>query len=599
MKSLFNNNTLQIFICLILFPGFKSINAQCPQIVWQDNFENDLSQWNFIVGDGCDLMNCGWGQNELQYYTEENVFIEDECLIIESKNESIGIGYYSSGFLVSKASYSLSQGYIEVKVKLPSGQGYLANIALVSDMSFIPSLVESTKLVKYLGGESNTITGEFSFEEILVKRKFTSYGNRFDDTFYVLGYSWDEDEVNWYVDGYNYATIKKSELGLGPDIEEDSFRIALALPIGGLLVGNPNSTTLFPDSLHIDYIRLFDSSIRPNLVGKQKVFKGEKNVEYKIDHALNESSFLWEVPDDFEVTSTLDKRTIQGNWKNKGGLLQCQIVDNCEDINVSLEVLAEDGKIHILSLENFDDDALIEPSFSTGILEEDILNSFPSEINDSQFCGKYHRNDSELYDVLFYETASIKDAEMFTSGIQVFDLDVYTEAAIGTQIILQLENNSIATSDNFPLGRHSRYVAYTTSQSSWQRLSFEFIDRLDTIVGPSEVNNLVFLFGSNSYTDHIFYFDNFDIYGDYISDVENPISMDASALYPNPVHKYFTIKSENEILELVLYDISGNFVKRFEESISVDVEDLDAGLYFIDILYVNKAHEIKKIIKVN
>ena len=62
------------------------------QLVWSDEFDSatiDDSMWSFDIGDGCDRGICGWGNNELQYYTdsEENAFIDDGILTIVAKRE--------------------------------------------------------------------------------------------------------------------------------------------------------------------------------------------------------------------------------------------------------------------------------------------------------------------------------------------------------------------------------------------------------------------------------------------------------------------------------------------------------------------------------
>ncbi|MEL6846584.1 MAG: glycoside hydrolase family 16 protein, partial [Bacteroidota bacterium] len=71
-------------------------------LVWSDEFDGpeiNLDNWSFNIGDGCDRGICGWGNNELQYYTDrpDNAFIEDGNLVIRAKQESFqGYGYTSA-----------------------------------------------------------------------------------------------------------------------------------------------------------------------------------------------------------------------------------------------------------------------------------------------------------------------------------------------------------------------------------------------------------------------------------------------------------------------------------------------------------------------
>jgi hypothetical protein len=70
-------------------------------LVWSDEFTgtvlNTTTNWSYDIGTGCPSL-CGWGNNELQYYTNssDNVFLQDGSLIIESKKQSIGGKDYTS-----------------------------------------------------------------------------------------------------------------------------------------------------------------------------------------------------------------------------------------------------------------------------------------------------------------------------------------------------------------------------------------------------------------------------------------------------------------------------------------------------------------------
>ncbi|MDH5610474.1 MAG: glycoside hydrolase family 16 protein, partial [Cyclobacteriaceae bacterium] len=117
-------------------------NDETP--VWSDEFEGtslDLQKWSYQTGDGCPDI-CGWGNNELQYYTDtrENVRIENGVLVIEARQDSAGSRGYTSGKLITKGKGDWSFGRVEVRAKLPSGRGTWPAIWMLStDMKRWPA----------------------------------------------------------------------------------------------------------------------------------------------------------------------------------------------------------------------------------------------------------------------------------------------------------------------------------------------------------------------------------------------------------------------------------------------------------------------------
>ena len=89
--------TIGALFSLLLFS--LSAYAQCPTLVWQDEFSGtslDLTKWDPIIGDGCDIALCGWGNNELQYYKAENATVSDGTLKITAKKERVRGSQYTS-----------------------------------------------------------------------------------------------------------------------------------------------------------------------------------------------------------------------------------------------------------------------------------------------------------------------------------------------------------------------------------------------------------------------------------------------------------------------------------------------------------------------
>lgn len=112
----------------------------------------------------------------------------------------------------------------------------------------------------------------------------------------------------------------------------------------------------------------------------------------------------------------------------------------------------------------------------------------------------YQRNPLEEFDLIYFETAAITNASEYVHGTKKFYMDVYRQSTttggdVGmdqcTRILLQLDALDLASTAEFPTGRHSRYVAFATTSDSWERLDFVFLDQPDPSVEDTNVTAMV------------------------------------------------------------------------------------------------------------
>ena len=123
----------------------------------------------------------------------------------------------------------------------------------------------------------------------------------------------------------------------------------------------------------------------------------------------------------------------------------------------------------------------------------------------------YNRGGVEVYDLIYYETDAIPNAADYVSGIKTFFIDVYSVADECTQILIQLEDAlTLSNKDDYPTGRHSRYVAFTTKSNEWERLEFNFLDQPDDAVADSSVSAIVLFFDPGSLRGNQYFFRNFN-----------------------------------------------------------------------------------------
>lgn len=250
--------------------------ATLDNLVWADEFDTDGApnpqNWNFEIGDGSDQGIPGWGNNELQYYTDspDNVRVENGVLLITAKQESIAGSDYTSARLTTKGLLEQKYGRFEARIKVPYGKGYWPAFWMLgedSDGESWPQIGE-IDIMEYLGDEPTTTFGTihgpgYSGGESISK-EYTLENNRFDNEFHVFGIEWSPNRINWYVDDVLYLSLTPEDVEEETDGEgnwvfnDRPFYIILNVAVGGNLPGNPNSETVFPQSMVVDYVRVYN-----------------------------------------------------------------------------------------------------------------------------------------------------------------------------------------------------------------------------------------------------------------------------------------------------------------------------------------------------
>ncbi len=512
---------IQIFIVLMFFSGIEIINAQCPQIVWQDEFEQtslDAKKWDYQIGDGCDINLCGWGNNELQWYKSENVELSDGILKIIAKEERVGDKPYSSGRIRSLGKGDWTYGRFEASIKLPTGKGmWPAFWMLPTDEKYggWPRSGE-IDIMELVGNEPGKAHGTIHYGKAWPNNSSSSgtynlHEGIFKDQFHTFAVEWEAGEIRWLLDDYLYSTKRVEDIAPNAWPFDQDFHFIFNLAVGGQWPGSPDSTTSFPQTMEVEYVRVYDGFF-PSISGNRKVDKKSKAIKYSINNAPEKSSFTWSLPKGATLTQGQGTSEIAVDWGNSGGDIKVVISNDCSSQEVTLNVLAENPVAKLFSIENFDmQSKQMNHTFSVGTFSNKVENPAPNDLNSSKLVGKYLRNKSSRYDVMVYDIADLKIEEFMKENHQFF-IDVYTKAPPGTEILLQVEDKNSASGTNYPKGRHSRFHGFTTKQNEWHRLELVLQNQPDSSVNSDNVNQFVFLFAPNSENGDLFYFDNFDVY---------------------------------------------------------------------------------------
>ena len=241
------------------YPGYK--------LVWSDEFNsNSLNEkdWSFENGDGCPD-NCGWGNHELEFYTSknENLFFQEGKMIIQAKKETFSRKEYTSSKIVSRGKKTFKFGRIDFRAKLPKGQGIWPTFWMMPEKNIYGGWPKSGELdiMEMIGKEPNKTYGTLHFGpgpgSVQLGGNHSLPSGIFNDEFHVFSLEWKKDEIKWLLDGKVYSTHSISEFGSNNYPFNEDFFFIINLAVGGDWPGNPDNTTYMPQSLIVDYVRVY------------------------------------------------------------------------------------------------------------------------------------------------------------------------------------------------------------------------------------------------------------------------------------------------------------------------------------------------------
>ena len=273
-------------------------------VTWSDDFNGpagaapDASKWRYDIGGG------GWGNNELQYYTNStrNAALDGNGnLVITARKENPG-GYscwygscqYTSARLLTNGTFAQAYGRFEARIKVPRGQGLwpafwmLGNdigtnpwpgsgeIDIMENVGYAPSTVWGTLHGPgYSGGSgvgaSTSLPG----------------GQALADAFHTFAVDWAPDSITWYLDGVAYSRKTPADIGGNRWVFDHPFFMIMNVAVGGNWPGSPDGSTTFPQTMTIDYVRVQAWDNGGGNTGGQIIGYGNKCVDVASANTAN------------------------------------------------------------------------------------------------------------------------------------------------------------------------------------------------------------------------------------------------------------------------------------------------------------------------
>ncbi len=227
-------------------------------LAWHDEFDGtaiDNSVWTFEVNGN------GGGNNELQYYTAEprNAFLENGTLVIQALKEDYLGKQYTSARMNTRGKRDWLYGRVDVRAKTPTGRGLWPAIwMLPTDWEYggWPASGE-IDIMELLGQTPGKIYGTVHYgtdpaHHLSSGGSYTLPGGAsFASAFHLFSVEWSADSLIWRVDNIRFHAEKN-----GPPFDK-RFHLLLNVAVGGNWPGSPDASTVFPQYMQVDYVRVY------------------------------------------------------------------------------------------------------------------------------------------------------------------------------------------------------------------------------------------------------------------------------------------------------------------------------------------------------
>lgn len=242
-----------------------------PNVVWSDEFDSiDTTVWNFETGGN------GWGNNELQYYTNgSNASIEfdpqadSNVLVIEARQEAGGPCWwgssceYTSTRMNTRNNLSFQYGRMEARIKLPRAQGIWPAFWMLGDNFNTEGWPQGGELdIMEHVGTNNITSGALHGPGYSGNTPITGHldhgGESIDSRYNLYAVEWDSNGMQWYINNVNFYSVTRAEVEqYGEWVYDQPFWFLLNVAVGGNWPGDPDHANYTTQRMYVDYVRVY------------------------------------------------------------------------------------------------------------------------------------------------------------------------------------------------------------------------------------------------------------------------------------------------------------------------------------------------------
>jgi beta-glucanase (GH16 family) len=334
---------------VILFAGFalsatlSSLTAQTRELVWFDEFNGsklDTVAWAPSTGSA----------DESKYTARpENISISSGLLHLIARKESYGGFGYTSALIRTKGAASWRYGRIEARIKLPSGAGMVPAFWMMpadDAYGWWPSSGEMdimenpTTQPTMIYGTAHAQAYSY-FTGGVPKSASISIADA-ESAFHLYALEWSPDSLRFFVDDTNYAVVTNDHGGSASWPFDRPFYVILNLAVGGSWVGTPPANVVFPVSMDVDYVRVYQVFGEAVVDGADFVQNGAKGVSY-FAPSISGASYAWQVPPGAAVAAGQGTRHVSVDFGGRSGNVSVAIVGSGGTVTPSVPVLVSNN----------------------------------------------------------------------------------------------------------------------------------------------------------------------------------------------------------------------------------------------------------------
>lgn len=334
---------IALVLTFLLVASSSSLNGQCDILLWEDNFE--ATEVNPLKWD-VQLDNSGGGNDELQYYTprDTNVYIDNGRLVIRALEEDFRGWSYTSGKLITRGLADWRYGRMEASIKMPAGQGMWPAFWMLPTENKYGGWPNSGEIdiVELIGQDTNTVYGTIHYGPPwkYTNGMYSLEEGAFSDTTHVFAIEWSESSIDWYVDDVLYSSKTADSLRRPEQwkVFQERFYLILNLAVGGNWPGDPDETTVFPQTMEVDYVRAYGDPSIQEIIAADSAYANAAGVTYSFTD-IPGASFNWTLPAGATIVNGQGTNMIEVDWGCTPGDIKLDVSNiDCADQAYTLPV---------------------------------------------------------------------------------------------------------------------------------------------------------------------------------------------------------------------------------------------------------------------